>query len=64
MDPPTLVIPLFQRLIHTINCQSSSFNAYDPSAQEWCRKEQKSQYRWAGARPLPPACWGKCHARA
>ena len=40
-EPPALVVPLFQRLLHTINCQSYASDKYHASVRDWCRKEQQ-----------------------
>lgn len=38
--PATLPIPLFQRLIHTLNCLTKDLRAYSEDYKAWCRKEQ------------------------
>ncbi|KAI7846177.1 hypothetical protein COHA_000347 [Chlorella ohadii] len=38
--PATLPIPLFQRLIHSINCLTKDTFAYSKDYKAWCRKEQ------------------------
>lgn len=38
--PATLAVPLFQRLIHSVNCLSPSTKLYSEDYRAWCRKEQ------------------------
>lgn len=38
-EPPELPIPLYQRLIHLINCRIESFYKFDVSGRSWCRNE-------------------------
>lgn len=38
---PTLVVPLMQRLIHTINCGAGAKHAYSQENKDWCERETK-----------------------
>ena len=42
---PTAPLPLFQRLIHTMNCHSRYMDAFHKDFQAWCRKEQDTVFR-------------------
>lgn len=43
--PATLPIPLFQRLIHTLNCLTKDLFAYSEDYKQWCRAEQQSKFK-------------------
>lgn len=66
--PAPLAVPLYQRLIHTINCLTTTMTPhYSEDYIAWCRKEQaNSIFRWAVGRscscshPILDSACGSC----